>query len=77
MPTTAEINAIIKSHSVSEVDRLIDEHIFDERIREIAKMKLLRGKTYETVSERFNLTPRQCFNIVKTVRQTIVQYIDT
>lgn len=77
MPTTAEINAIIKSQSVSEVDRLIDEHIFDERIREIAKMKLLRGKTYETVSERFNLTPRQCFNIIKTVRQTIVQYIDT
>lgn len=77
MPTTAEINAIIKSKSVSEINRLIDEHIFDERIRELAKMKLLHNKTYETVSERFGLTPRQCFNIVKTVRQTIVQYIES
>ena len=77
MPTTAEINAIIKSQSVSEIDRLIDEHIFDERIREIAKMKLLHGKTYETVSERFNLTPRQCFNIVSDARKIIVRHIST
>lgn len=73
--STAELNAIIKSQSSSEIGRLIAEYIHDTRNREIARQKLINNVAYEPLSEAFGITPRHCFNIVRTAKEIIVEHI--
>lgn len=75
--TTAEIKKIIKQQPASEINRILDEYIHDERNREIARRKLLKNEPYEPLSERYRLTPRQCFNIVTDCCKIVVQHIQT
>lgn len=77
MPTTAEINKILSRRSAEDIEQLIDAYIHNARNREIAKKKLIDDIPYEPLSERYGITPKQCFNIVKAVRHTIVQHIET
>lgn len=48
----------------SEIERLIDEWIFNERDRLILKRRLLDGVTYDKLAEEFDLSVRQTKNIV-------------
>lgn len=75
--TTAQIKKIIKGRPVSEIERIIDEYIHDSRNREITRRKLLHNEAYEPISERYGLTPRQTFNIVRDCCRIIVQHIQT
>ena len=50
--------------SRSEVERLIDEYIFNERDRKILKRRLLDGICFEPLAEEFDLSVRQVKNIV-------------
>lgn len=50
--------------SVSEVENLIDEWIFNERNRRILKRRLIDGVTYERIAEEFDLSVRQVKNII-------------
>lgn len=48
----------------SELERLIDEWIFNEKYRLILKRRLLDGVTYDKLSEEFDMSVRQVKNIV-------------
>lgn len=48
----------------SELERLIDEWIFNEKYRSILKRRLLDGVTYDKLSEEFDMSVRQVKNIV-------------
>lgn len=50
--------------STSDVSRLIDEWIFNERDRAILKRRLLDGIKFERLAEEFDLSVRHVKNIV-------------
>lgn len=55
--------------SISEVEHLIDEWIFNERDRAILKRRLIDGITFERLSVEFEISVVQVKRIVKK-RQT-------
>lgn len=50
--------------STSEVEHLIDEWIFSERNRKIAKRKIIDNITFEKLAEEFDLSVQQVKTIV-------------
>ena len=50
--------------STSDISRLIDEWIHNERNRKILKRRLLDGIQYERLAEEFDLSVRQVKTIV-------------
>ena len=50
--------------SRTEIDRAINEWIFNERNRMILKRRLLDGITYEKLAEEFDMSVRQIKSIV-------------
>lgn len=48
----------------SEVEKIIDEWIFNERNRNLLKRRLLDGITYERLAEEFDLSTQQVKSIV-------------
>lgn len=61
--------------SRSELEKVIDEWIFNERDRRIAKRRLLDGVCYEPLAEEFNLSERQIKNIVYKTESVIIRHI--
>lgn len=61
--------------SRSELEKVIDEWIFNERDRRIAKRRLLDGICYEPLAEEFNLSERQIKNIVYKTESVIIRHI--
>lgn len=49
----------------SELAELIGEHIHSERDRQIMRMKLIDGLTYEKIAENFEMSPRYVRSLVK------------
>lgn len=60
---------------ISEVSFLIDEWIFNERNRKIAKRKLIDGITFEKLAEEFDLSTTQAKKIVYKCRDTISKHL--
>ena len=54
----------IKPLSRSQMEKEIDEWIFNERNRQILKRRLLDGITYENLAYEFDMSVRQIKNIV-------------
>lgn len=50
--------------SRSDLEKIIDEWVFNERNRNIIKRRLLDGICYEPLADEFNLSVRQVKNIV-------------
>lgn len=48
----------------SEVEKIIDEWIFNERNRNLLKRRLLDGITYERLAEEFDLSTQRVKSIV-------------
>ena len=61
--------------SRSEVSRLIDEWIFNERDRAVLKRRLLDGITYERLAEEFDLSVRQTKNIVYKSQEKLFKHM--
>ena len=61
--------------SRSELEKVIDEWIFNERDRRIAKRRLLDGVCYEPLAEEFDLSVRQTKNIVYKTESVIIRHI--
>lgn len=74
-PTTAELKAIIKRHSSSEISNIIAEYIHDSRNAEIARRKILFGERFEPLAEAFALSPRHVNRIVREAREIIVEHL--
>ncbi|MBR6835121.1 MAG: hypothetical protein IKM72_03855 [Oscillospiraceae bacterium] len=49
----------------SELAELISEHIHSERDRQILKLKLIDGLTYEKIAEIYEMSPRYIRSLVK------------
>ena len=49
----------------SELAELIGEHIHSERDRQILKLKLIDGYTYEKIAEIYEMSPRYIRSLVK------------
>ena len=49
----------------SELAELIGEYIHSERDRQIMKMKLIDGYTYEKIAEIYEMSPRYIRSLVK------------
>ena len=62
--------------STSQLDKLVDEWIYDERDRLLVKRKLMGHKTYEQVAEEFEISPRTAITIVHRGLDIIVRHID-
>ena len=49
----------------SQIAELIGEHIHSERDRQIMKLKLIDGLTYEKIAEIFEMSPRYVRSLVR------------
>lgn len=61
--------------STSEISRLIDEHIFNRKHRQILKMKLLDGESYDAVAGSFGMSVDQAKVIVKKGIATLKNHL--
>ena len=59
----------------SEWERLIDEWIFNEQHREMLKLNLLDGWTYERLSEKFEMSTRQIARIIPKLQNQLFKRI--
>lgn len=59
----------------SEIERLIDEWIFNERDRKILKRRLLDGCCYEPLAEEFDLSVRHVKSIVYKAQERLYKHI--
>jgi hypothetical protein len=59
----------------SEWERLIDEWIFNEQHREMLKLNLLDGWTYERLSEKFEMSTRQVARIIPKLQNQLFKRI--
>lgn len=59
----------------SELEKLIEEWILNERDRRILKRRLLDGIIYEKLAEEFDLSVRQVKNIVYKSEQKLFCHI--
>ena len=55
----------------SELADLISEHIHSERDRQIMKLKLIDGLTYEKIAEKFEMSPRYIRSLVKKLTERL------
>lgn len=49
----------------TEIAELISEHIHSERDRQIMRMKLIDGLTYEKIAEIYEMSPRYVRSLVR------------
>ena len=65
----------LEDKSRSEIERLIDEWIFNERDRAILKRRLLDGVCYEPLAEEFDLSVRHVKNIVYKAQERLYKHM--
>jgi hypothetical protein len=61
--------------SRSDLEKIIDEWVFNERNRNIIKRRLLDGICYEPLADEFNLSVRQVKNIVYKTENIIIRHL--
>ena len=59
----------------SQIRRLIDEHIHNERNRAILKRRLIDGVCFEPLAEEFDLSVRQTKNIIYREQEKLLRYL--
>ena len=57
--------------SNSQLAELIGEHIHSERNRQIMRMKLIDGYTYEKIAEVVQMSPRYVRTLVKRLTERL------
>ena len=57
--------------SNSQLAELIGEHIHSERNRQIMRMKLIDGYTYERIAEIVQMSPRYVRTLVKRLTERL------
>lgn len=61
--------------SRSELSKLIDEWIFNERDRAILKRRLLDGITFDGIAAEFDLSPQHTKTIVYKAQNKLIRHI--
>ena len=62
-------------YSNSEVEKVIDEYVHNERNRAILKRRLIDGICYEPLAEEFDLSVRHIKNIIYQEEETIFKHL--
>jgi hypothetical protein len=70
-----KFNPYAYNYSYSEWERIIDEHIFNERNRKILKRKLLDDITFERIAEEMEMSVRGVQYVVKDGLDEIIRHI--
>ena len=65
----------MKDYTNSQIKALIDEHIHSERNREILKRRLIDGVCFEPLAAEFDISVRQCKNIVYKEQEKLFKHI--
>lgn len=59
---------------LSEWSKLIDEWIFDEKHREMLKLNLLDGWTYDEIATKYGMSTRQIARIIPKLQKQLFQH---
>ena len=59
----------------SQIKLLIDEYIHSERDRAILKRRLIDGICYEPLAEEFDISVRQCKNIIYKGQSNLFKHV--
>ena len=65
----------LPEYSNAQMAALIDDHLHRRKDRDILKLRLLDGLTYEQIAENQDMSVRQIKNIVYKALQTLIRYI--
>lgn len=65
----------MKEYTNSQMEKLIDEHIHNERDREILKRRLLDGLTYEVLAYEFQLSVQRIKTIVYKGQEKLIRFL--
>ena len=60
----------------SQIRALIDEYIHSERDRAILKRRLIDGICYEPLAEEFDISGRQCKNIIYKAQDRLFRHVN-
>lgn len=72
MPSAKDIQAAMIGISKDELFYIIDQYVHSERDRALMKRRLHDRVSIEALSEEFDMSPRQCFDVVKANRALII-----
>lgn len=61
--------------SRTEWENLINEWIFNELHRAMLKRNLLDGRTYEQISEQFDMSTRQVARLIPKLQEKLFKHI--
>lgn len=59
----------------SQIDRLINEYIHNQRDRQILKSRYIDGLTYEALSEKYELSVKQIGNIINKSELVLFKHL--
>lgn len=62
--------------SKDQIEFLIEQFCFSKRDREMLKLRLLDGVTYEKLAEIFDLSVRQTKNIIHKNKENVFRHVD-
>lgn len=65
----------MRDYTNSEISHLIDEHIHNERDRELLKRRLCDGVCFDELSEEFNLSVQRTKTIVYKSKERLLRYL--
>lgn len=65
----------MKEYTNSQIRELIDEHIHKAKYREILKLRLIDGITYEQIAETVDMSTQQVKTIVYRSKEKLLRYL--
>lgn len=65
----------MKDYTNSQISALIDEHIHNQRDRDLLKRRLIDGLVYEKLGEEFDLSTQRVKTIVYKSMQRLIKYL--
>lgn len=65
----------MKDYTNSQIEKLIDEHIHNQRDRMILKDRLVNGLVYEVLAEKYYLSVNHTKNIVYKAQNKLFKYL--
>lgn len=67
---------MIPEYTNSQIAEIIDEHIHNERNREILKRRLIDGICFEPLAEEFRMSVRQIKYIIYREQDRLIKYMN-
>lgn len=65
----------MRDYTNSQITTLINEHIHNERDREMLKRRLVDGVTYERLAAEFDLSVQRVKAIIYKAQDTLFKYL--